>query len=80
MIWIHEKDDSDVRVQMMPRYKEDWDDGREGRAYGYYRYRDDPRCIKFMLDFTRFFKRHLLIVFSQVQRRPVLQKRPVQRQ
>ena len=27
------------------RYKEDWDDGREGRAYGYYRYRDDPRFI-----------------------------------
>ena len=25
------------------RYKEDWDDGREGRASGYYRYRDDPR-------------------------------------
>ena len=43
MIWIHEKDDNDVR--MMPRYKEDWDDGREGRAYGYYRYRDDPRFV-----------------------------------
>ena len=46
----HPAHQSDIRIVLkisgiFCRYKEDWDDGREGRAYGYYRYRDDPRFV-----------------------------------